>query len=126
MPAWQPNWQDVRFDHGAVAEAVAECERARALLAGAEEGHWRAAEAAAADWTGSAAGRFEGQRQVIQAAFGAANDALTESIIQLEAAAEAAAAEQRRRERDRERWHDERRAEQFRAESASTPYAPGP
>lgn len=119
MPNWQPNWEDVRFDHGAATGAATELRatsrRIRDLC------HLRG-EAQRTDlhgWVGPA--RIEWQRRFLasQREGQALADACDREAGRIEAAAEAARTEQRARERQRESWYRERAAERAAAERAA-------
>jgi hypothetical protein len=119
MPSWQPNWDDVRFDHGAAKEAIATCTAAIEQLGNVRHAHVNAATSARTDWTGSASSRFDEQRTAVDAAIDGARDALDAAIAAIEAAIDEAHAEQRHRVSERQRWRDERDAENAAAAAAA-------
>ncbi len=112
MPNWNPNWQDVRWDHGAATEAVAALRRAAAELDHAATERFRAALQATAEWRGVHRCTFDAG---LQRSLAVARDlvrsyhAAAERIVQ---ASQWARDEQHRRERERERWRRERDEEQ--------------
>lgn len=111
MPSWQPNWQDVEFDHGKCEAAVAACIAAASQLEAAQGPLDSAATEAQVDWTGNTVDEFrtasddaDGERESLA-------EQLRDLASSLEAGAEAATAEQTARENDRERWRQQRDAE---------------
>lgn len=106
-PNWQPDWDDVRFDHGAASEAVAECRQAINTLNSVGHAHARAAMDAQSDWSGSASDRFSEQRTLVEAAIEGAVEALQDAIDAIQRAATAATNQQAARVESRRRWHAE-------------------
>lgn len=108
MPAWQPNWEDVRFDHAAAAEAADACRRAATTADAAGEGISAAAPSALQDWSGGLSDDFRRETPELGRELGDRREELNALAEQIAAAGAEARAEQLRRERARERWHDER------------------
>ena len=131
MPAWQPNWTDVAFDHGKARTAIEQLQRCALLLDHQTDRRVALARAAQQEWRGQARDTFDDEltRMTRSAAWIA--DALRRLAVRIAEASDTARLEQRRREAERERWYDERRAEDARrAEAhragASHPTAPTP
>jgi uncharacterized protein YukE len=112
MPAWQPNWTDVRFDFGRAEAAVAALRSTADLLDRQTDARVRFAADAQREWRGPSRDAFDVQlaRMVREAADLAA--ALRSSARAIEAAAHEARLEQARRVDARQRWRDEQRREQ--------------
>ena len=125
MPAWQPNWSDVRFDHMLAEAAVDELRRCAFLLDRQTERRAALARTAQQQWRGRARERFDDElaRMIRQGAD--LVHALRRAAAAIERAADDARVEQRRREDDRTRWWDEKRAEDERRAEAVLP-TPGP
>lgn len=120
MPDWQPNWNDVEFDHAAATTAATECRSsARAIDAalGGLDGlpgtdHWIGAYKD--DWSadqGPTRTDLSGTRDDLRALARAIDQAVAD-----------ARAEQSQREADRERWFEEAREE---AAEQPAPTGPG-
>jgi hypothetical protein len=116
--ASRPNYQDVRWDHGAAGEAAAACLRAADELEQALIDCGRAADGARAEWRGARMERFTAGRQslnergrILVADCRAAAQAIT-------AASQRAREEQARREHERAEWEREERAREEREERA--------
>lgn len=114
MPNWEPNWEDVRWDHVAAADAAAALERA-ALTLEHEAGQQRAAAARdAAEWRGEHRRTFDERLQRLLSAAAELAErcrGLSGRVRGLDAQARA---EQARREREREDWEREREEERER------------
>lgn len=110
MPNWQPNWDDVEFDHARAQAAADECRLAAGALTNVIDGLDGAHTALASDtaWTGGYRDDYDGEHPVLVAEAVAARHALVALATAIETAASSAAAEQARREADRERWQVER------------------
>jgi len=116
MPDWQPNWEDVAFDHGLATEAAARCRAAAAIVDATRSGMAAAAPRATADWTGQLARDFGEEEPAAGDELDQVKDDLTRLAEQIEGAAREAVAEQRRREAERERWTAEKQQEDERRE----------
>lgn len=115
MPDWQPNWEDVSFDHGLAAEAAAACRAAAGTAEEVTSAMAAAAPGAQADWKGDMAREFAAEEPVIREDLGQVEADLEALAQRIEAAAEEARADQRRREDDRARWQEEKRREEEQA-----------
>lgn len=113
MPDWQPNWEDVVFDHAAAQAAVSECRLSAGALDTGFTGFGQAVTALRTDgaWTGTYQADYDGaQGRLSTDAAGTAADLRTLASA-IESAAARAKAEQTRREQDRARWRREKAAE---------------
>ncbi|MGH9111478.1 MAG: hypothetical protein ACRDZN_04145 [Acidimicrobiales bacterium] len=110
MPDWQPNWDDVVFDHAKAQGAVDECNRAAGaldtVLTGLDAAH-RSLETDGA-WTGGYRDDYGAEVPDLTADASATRDALRSLASSLATAMAAATSEQQRRVADRERWRAER------------------
>ena len=111
MPAWQPNWEDVRFDHAGAQEAALECDACAAFLDGRHVALGPAIAAARVEWRGLHRQRFDDETDLLDHEARGLADELRLTAARIRADADAARAEQRRRELDRERWFEERARE---------------
>ena len=111
MPGWQPNWEDVRFDHAGAQEAAAECDACAAFLDGRQAALGPAIAAARVEWRGLHRQRFDDETDLLDHEARGLADELRLTAARIRADADAARAEQRRRELDRERWFEERARE---------------
>lgn len=116
MPDWQPNWEDVAFNHGLASEAAAMCRAAAATVDATRSGMAAAAPKTTADWTGRLAEDFGEEEPAAGDELERVKDDLARLAEQIERAASEAGAEQRRREGDRERWNAEKQQEDERRE----------
>ena len=114
MPDWQPNWEDVAFDHGRAAEAAAACREAARTVDHVRSGMATAAPGALADWRGELATDFGEEEPVVRSDLGQVEEDLEALAKRIETAAVEARAEQRRREDSSERWRDEKQQEEAR------------
>jgi uncharacterized protein YukE len=112
VPNWQPNWDDVSFDHTAAANYAAACRRTSATINHVAHERNHLATAARVDWEGPTRDRFDSdlRRWTDQAGDLAAR--LVDVAWRVEAAADAARAEQAARSAARDRWWAEQQAEQ--------------
>lgn len=121
MPDWQPDWNDVAFDHGAATTAAEECRScARALdtaLAGLS------GLPATDHWVGAYEEDWSADQGPTRTDLGGTRDDLRALARAIDRAAADARAEQAHRRAERERWWEEARAE---AEEADTPVPTGP
>lgn len=113
MPDWQPNWQDVAFDHARAAAAADACDRAAASLVLTVDrlATVRTAATRTADWTGRYAEDFDTEAAAAGGDAGTTRTALADLARQIRAAGVAATAEQGAREASRARWRVEAAAE---------------
>ena len=114
MPNWQPNWDDVEFDHAKAQAALDECHSAAGALTvvigGLDGAHTQLGAGGA--WTGAYRGDYDVEQPVLRADAVAARDALNALAGAIAGAMTSASTEQARREADRERWRAERDREQ--------------
>ncbi|HYZ99934.1 MAG TPA: hypothetical protein VE575_14335 [Acidimicrobiales bacterium] len=110
MPDWQPNWDDVDFDHARTQAAIDECERAAGALDTVVDGLHGAHRQLDSDgaWRGRYRDDYDTEQPAIVDDAVATRDALRALALAISDAAGAATAEQARREADRERWREER------------------
>ena len=112
MPNWQPNWENVRWNHGAAEAAIAALRRAADMLDHTATDRARVADEAKVEWRGRYREEFDGQlAQMLRRAHELANEYRT-AAGQIAGASQRAQEEQNRRERERERWRMEREAEE--------------
>lgn len=112
MPNWQPNWQDVRWDHGAAQEAVSVLQRTADLLDQTAHKRARVARDATEQWRGRYREEFDGHlAQMLRRAHDLARQ-YRDAANRIARASQQAYEEQRRRERERERWRREKEAEE--------------
>jgi len=111
VPSWQPNWEDVRFDHAAAVEAAEACRRGATTADATAQAVTAAAPSASRDWSGSLSDDFRRELPELGDELSARHGELNALARQIEAAGDEARAEQARREQQRERWHDQARKE---------------
>jgi uncharacterized protein YukE len=112
MPNWSPNWQDVRWNHGAAEAAIAALRRAADRLDQTAADRVRVADEARAEWRGRYREQFDEQLgQTVRRAHELAGE-YRDAANRIARADQSAYEEQRRRERDRERWRMEKEAEE--------------
>ena len=113
MPNWQPNWEDVEFDHAKAQAAIAECNNSARGLDSALAG--LATEATTLDangaWTGRYRTDFDAARPVVEHDGVATRTALLDLARAIATAAAQATTEQAGRVADRERWRQEKAQE---------------
>lgn len=112
MPAWTPQWQDVRFDHAAAARLVAEADALAAQLTSDAGVRGDLAARVLADWAGRRAEQASPRLRSLPDELADLAGELRRLARSVEQAAAEARAEQARREESRRRWHAERAAEQ--------------
>lgn len=112
MPNWQPNWENVRWDHGAAHAAVVALRRAAELLENAVAQKERAANEARAQWRGRYRDEFEERFSRLRNRARELSEQYRHAANQILRASEWAREEQRRREWDRARWWAEKEAEE--------------
>jgi uncharacterized protein YukE len=113
VPNWQPDWEDVQFQHGAASEAAAACRRAAHELDTVATTFARARRTLETEgqWQGNARDDFDTEASEIPGEISDTRDALNRLAGQLADASAAAHAEQAGREAQRQRWYNERRRE---------------
>lgn len=111
MPAWQPNWIDVDFDHAAADAAATAYDDAADRLAAGDAPLATVVTHTVVDWSGTArthfdtgVDRIEDERTRVAAALRRAADMVRAGVGRAEA-------EQQHREDERDRWRRERDAE---------------
>lgn len=112
MPNWSPNWNDVRWNHGAANDAVAALRRAADEVEHSAAERMQVGRYATAEWRGIHRTTFDGAlAQIISSARALADKyrAAAERIVE---ASRWAREEQARRERERERWRREKAEEE--------------
>lgn len=112
MPTWEPNRDNVKWDHHAADAAIRALRSAANLLEEtATQRRQRAAEATA-EWRGRYRDEFDGQlARMLQRAAELAGE-LQAKADEIARASDLAREEQARRERERERWREEKEAEE--------------
>jgi len=111
MPNWEPNWQDVRWDHGAAQDAISALRRVADLLDQTAAERARVAQDATAQWRGRYREEFdEHLERMLRRAHDLAREC-REASNRIAQADQGAYEEQKRRERERERWRAEKEAE---------------
>jgi hypothetical protein len=113
MPDWQPNWEDVDFDHAAAQAAVDECRLSAGALDTAFTGVATAEATLDTDgaWAGPYRFDFDAAQPAMMTDAGDTAGALRRLANDIATAAVQAGAEQEQRERDRERWWAEKAVE---------------
>ena len=113
MPTWQPNWEDVRFDHAAAQAAITECNLAAGALDNGLVGLDGAVTALAGNgsWYGAYQVEYDVAQQNLRAEFPTTRTALAQLATDIATAATNAANEQAHRESERERWRQEKATE---------------
>jgi uncharacterized protein YukE len=115
MPNWQPNWNNVVWNHPAANEAASALRRVADMLEGTASERERSASEAKVEWRGVYRNEFD---QELDRILRRARDLAHEyrnaagNIMQ---ASQRAHDEQARREHDRARWWAEKRAEELAA-----------
>lgn len=111
MPNWQPNWNNVRWNHVTADQAVSALRRVAQILRQTQIDREIAAQRAADEWRGPHRETFDnycgdarGRSLELADAYDAAARQIAESSAR-------ATSEQRHREAERERWHREKDAE---------------
>lgn len=113
MPDWQPNWEDVAFDHAAAQAAISQCKLSAGALDTGFTGFAQAVTALRTNgaWTGAYQSDYDGAQGRLGTDAGHTAGDLRTLASAIEAAAGKAKAEQTRREQDRARWRREKAAE---------------
>lgn len=112
MPAWQPNWENVRWDHGAAQDAIRALNNAANRLEQTASERERLARDATAQWRGRYRQEFDVHLQNMLRRARTLAEEYRHAARQIARASAAALEEQRRRERERERWRQEKEAEE--------------
>lgn len=109
VPDWQPNWDDVAFDHAKAQAAVDECNLTAGALLTVLEGLDLAHASLRTDssWQGVYRDDFDTEQPLVRADAEAARSALKVLAGDIAQAMTDAAAEQARRVADRVRWQAE-------------------
>jgi uncharacterized protein YukE len=111
MPSWEPNWEDVRWDHGAAQGAISALRQAADLLDQRADERARVARDATEQWRGRYREEFDDHlNQMLRRAHDLASECRDKSN-EIARADQRAFDEQRRRVRERERWLREKRDE---------------
>jgi len=111
MPNWEPNWQDVRWDHGAAGDAMSALRHAADVLDQTATERARVAREATEQWRGRYREEFdEHLERMLRRAHDLARE-YRDASNNIARVDQGAYEEQRRRERDRERWRAEKEAE---------------
>ncbi len=116
MPAWQPDWSDVPFDHAAAHEYAAACRQTSATLHNIADQRIRLAAQAVIDWEGPKRTRFDSDIAKWNTEAAALAEQLNSVAVRVESASDTARRLQAQRESDRARWWAENRQEQLAAE----------
>lgn len=110
----EPNWEDVRWDHGAADEAAGALGRAAATLDMALADEARLGRPATEQWRGGTRAEFDRRRNALRTELADLAAACRDAAEQVRRASTRAAEEQRRREREREEWERSRERERER------------
>ena len=111
MPNWNPNWQDVRWDHDAAHDAMTALRNAADLLDRTADDRTRVASEATQEWQGRYRVEFDGLlTQMLRRARELAGQ-YRDAANRIGHASQRANEEQRRRDRERHRWRLEKEAE---------------
>lgn len=111
MPDWQPNWNDVRWDHYAAEQAIAALQEAAKLVDDSLLDRLRVADEAIANWQGNHRQTFDSYRREIELRSRSLAAELREKANEIRRKDVAAYEEQRRRERERRQWLREKEDE---------------
>ena len=112
MPNWQPNWQDVGWDHSAANEAIANLRHLADQLDQTAHERSRVAQDAQAEWRGRHRIEFDQLlKQMLKKSSALANE-FRDAANRVAWASQRAHEEQQHRERERERWRREKEAEE--------------
>ena len=126
MPAWQPPWTDVRFDHAKAHAAIDGLRRCADLLDRQTDRRVNLAHTAQREWRGRAREAFDVELARMTREAADLIDRLRRAAAAIETAAEDAVREQRRRIDERDRWWDEKRREDTQRAAQGLPPTPGP
>jgi uncharacterized protein YukE len=124
MPNWQPNWEDVQFDHAAAQAAITECDLAAGALDNALAGVDGAVTALTnnGSWYGAYQVDYDIAQQRLRGDFPDTRQALRKLATDIATAATNARNEQAHRESERDSWRQEKAAEdQARARHRNIP-----
>ena len=112
MPNWEPNWQDVRWNHGAADEAIAALRHAADLLDQTADERSRVAGEATAEWRGRYRDEFDDHLEQMLRRARELTGEYRHAAGNIAKASQQVYEEQKRRERERERWRLEKEAEE--------------
>ena len=112
MPAWQPNWEDVRFDYTGAEEAAAECDGCAGFLRGRHAVLGPPMAEARVEWRGVHRQRFDDEMEAMDRDADLLTDELRMTAARIRAEADEARMEQHARELARERWYQEKAQEE--------------
>jgi hypothetical protein len=119
MPNWSPNWQDVRWDHGASDAAIAALRRAASEVDRQAGERARAALTMLGEWRGAHRLTFDERLRRADAEDTALAGDLRRAAQQVARLAQQAREEQSRRERERDEWERECEREDRRRDNKS-------
>jgi hypothetical protein len=111
MPAWQPDWQDVRWDQAASARAASELRRIADEIDRSCFERGAAAEQATREWRGAHRRKFDDHLREAMRQARALAEEYRIAAARIDQAAQRAREEQTRRVRERERWRLEKESE---------------
>lgn len=112
MPNWNPDWNNVHWNHAASEAAVSALRRAAILLRQTREDREGAAQRAVEEWRGPHRETFDSYRNTTRQRSLELADAYDAAARQIQVKSEEAIRERRHREEERERWHREKDAEE--------------
>jgi hypothetical protein len=107
MPHWNPNWQDVRWDHGVSDAAIAALERAASEIERLAGERARAVLMMLDEWRGEYRESFNERLRRADGEDVALADELRRAAQRVSRLSEQARIEQKRRERERDEWDRE-------------------
>jgi len=116
MPSWQPNWNNVNWNHGAAGDAANELRRAADLLEETAARRKHAADTARREWRGRYRDEFDHNLDDMLRRARELAERMRHKAREIDDAGNRAREQQRHRERERERWHHEKREEERREE----------
>jgi len=111
MPNWQPNWNNVRWNHFVAEQAIRALEDAANLVDDSLSERRRVAYVATAIWRGRHRQTFDGHFKEIELRSCSLATQLRQKADEIRRQDVAAYEEQRRRERERQRWFAEKHEE---------------
>ncbi|MEI7772500.1 MAG: hypothetical protein WCI67_21100, partial [Chloroflexales bacterium] len=126
MPSWNPNWQDVRWDHGASDAAISALGRAASEVDHLAGERARAALTMLGEWRGEHRQSFDDRLRRADGEDVALADDLRRAAHDLARLGQQARDEQARRERERAEWDRECEGERRRARAGARPHTRDP